>query len=109
MSQKPDKLLARLEKLSVEYQIDFAGDLSQSMWPECHRTTLANAIKLEDNKYDTYAMAPNVSQNEPWKLEVKSLATVLVEKAHRRRHRNESTWRHACEPIMLGMLSSEVC
>lgn len=108
MSQKPE-LLAHLEKLSREYRIDFAGDLSPSMWPKNHRKTLANAKKLGDNKYDTYAMAPEISQNEPWKLEVKSLAAVLVEKAHRCRHRNESTWRHACEPIILGRLSSEVC
>jgi hypothetical protein len=106
--QKPDGLI-HLERLSVEYRVDFAGDLDQSMWPECHRTTLEKAKKLNDNKYDTYAVAPDVFQNEPWKAELKSLAAVLVEKADRCRHRTETTWRHACEPIILGRLSSEVC
>jgi len=76
---------------------------------QCHRQTLENAKSLEDNKYNTYAIAPDISQNEPWKLKVKALAAILVERAHRCRHRNESTWRHACEPIILDRLSSEVC
>ena len=105
----PDELLARLERLSCEYRIDFAGELSPSRWPENHRTTLQNAKKLGDTKYDTYATAHGVSENEPWKLEVKNLSTVLADVAHRSRHRNESSWRHACEPIILGRLTSEVC
>ncbi|KAF4631105.1 hypothetical protein G7Y89_g7026 [Cudoniella acicularis] len=47
--------------------------------------------------------------DKPWKPEVKSSATVLVDIAKRCRHRNESSWRYACEPVILGRLSSEVC
>jgi hypothetical protein len=106
---KPEEHLAHLEKLSEEYRIDFAGELHPSAWPECHKATLANAGKLGDKKYDSYATSSNESENAPWKLKVKDTAAILVETAGRCRHRNESSWRYACEPIILAKLSSEVC
>jgi hypothetical protein len=104
-----DDLLSHLEDLCVEYRINFLGDLEPSQWPSCQRNTFVNAKLLGSKKFDTYATAPDIAESEPWKVEVKSLALLLVEKAGRHRRRNESTWRYACEPIILGRLESEVC
>ncbi len=101
--------LSRKEELCREYRIDFAGDIDASEWPACHSQTLGKAKELGETKYSSYADEPNVSRSEPWKVERKSLALVLVEIASRYDHRSENTWRHACEPIIMGRLSSEVC
>jgi hypothetical protein len=108
-SKKGDELLTHLEVLCAKYRIEFPGDLSPSQWPQCHRRVLENAQILGAKSYDEYATASGLSESEPWKVKVKSLAHLLVEKAGRLKKRNESTWRHACEPIILGRLESEVC
>jgi hypothetical protein len=107
--KKGDELLAHLEKLCSEYRIHFPGDLDPSQWPIHHRKFLESAKLLGSKTYNAYATGPNAPESEPWKVEVKSLALLLVQKAGRHRKRNESTWRHACEPIILGRLESEVC
>ena len=107
--RKGNELLAHLEDLCPKYRIAFHDDLDPSQWPIYHRKVLQNAKLLGGKTYDAYTTAPDASESEPWKVEVKSLALLLVKKAGRHRKRNESTWRHACEPIILGRLESEVC
>lgn len=107
--KKGDAFWAHMEDLSTEYRIDFPGEVEPSQWPNCHRTTLEKVRQLGGNTYDVYATASGVLESEPWKVKVKSMADFLVDTASRCRQRNESSWRHACEPIILGRLSSEVC
>lgn len=87
----------------------FAGETRPSEWPEPHRKTLQAIHELGNRKYDTYADSSEQANQEPWRAERKSLAEVLTQVAKRFHHRNESSWRHGCEPIILGRLSSEVC
>jgi hypothetical protein len=107
--KKGDKLLAHLEDLCPKYRIKFLDDLDPSQWPIYHQKVFHNAKLLGGKTFNAYATAPDASENEPWKLKVKSVALLLVKTAGRHRKRNESTWRHACEPIILERLESEVC
>jgi len=87
----------------------FAGEVRPSAWPKRHKTMLEQLHELGNRKYDTYADSPEQADHEPWRAERKSLAEVLTQVAKRFHHRNESSWRHGCEPIILGRLSAEVC
>jgi hypothetical protein len=100
---------AHLEDLSTEYRIKFLGEIEPSQWPDSHRTILQNAKQLGGKTYDSYATLPGVEESEPWKVKIKYQAKLLVDTAGRCRQRNESSWRYACEPIIMGRLSSEVC
>lgn len=106
---KPDSSEARLETLCKKYRIEFAGEIPSADWPDRHRKTLANARQVSEYTYEAYATEPHVTENNPWKIEVKQQAITLTEVVKRCQYRNESSWRHACEPIILGRLSAEVC
>ncbi len=58
--------------------------------------------------FDTYTSDAG-SNDKPWTAEVRSLASRIQEQARRCSQRNESSWRFACEPVILGRISSEVC
>lgn len=100
--------LEGLGLLAQEHRIKFAGDLPPSKWPRCHKSTLEGAKALGERKLDSYATESNVSSDEPWKVQVKSQAAILVEKSKRCRQRNESSWRFACEPLIFVRLEAEV-
>jgi hypothetical protein len=100
--------LQRLDRLAQEHRIKFAGDLPPSKWPRCHKPTLGHATELGERKLDSFATGPNVTSDEPWKVQVKSQAALLVEKSRRCRQRNESSWRFACEPLIFARLEAEV-
>ena len=104
----PDEVRLR-EDLCRKYRIVFAGETRPSEWPDRHKRTLQQVCELGNRKYDTYTDSPEQGDYEPWRAERKSMATVLTQIAARFHRRNESSWRHACEPIILGRLSAEVC
>lgn len=101
--------LHKWEKHAREYRITFLEELSPPTWPDRHRATFEQVQRVAETKFDTYTIDPNTAENEPWRVEVKSMAKTLVEKARRCSQRNESNWRFACEPMILGRLSAEVC
>ena len=102
------KDLENLQNLCKEYRLNFLGDVPEDAWPESHRTILQDVTKLGQTKSASYATAHDVTDNEPWKLEVKQIALNLTERAKRSTQRNESSWRFACEPVVFARLSSEV-
>jgi hypothetical protein len=102
------KDLKLIDKLSKEYRIVFAGDLQPQEWPECHRSVLGHVAELGEKKFSSYAVDSTVTDNSPWKSEVKQLARGLAERAKRNKHRNESSWRISCEPYVFARLSGEV-
>jgi hypothetical protein len=102
------KDLQALQNLCKEYRINFLSDVSEAEWPESHRTILQDVAKLGQTRSASYATAHDVTDNEPWKLEVKQIALNLTERAKRSTQRNESSWRFACEPVIFARLSSEV-
>lgn len=65
-------------------------------------------MELGERKFDSFATGPNVTSDEPWKIQVKSQAALLVERSRRCRQRNESSWRFACEPLVFARLEAEV-
>ena len=101
--------LVHRQKLCQKYRIEFLGDIDSSNWPECHQDTLNDVREVASKRYHAYATNPALLGTDPWKMERKSHAMVLVENANRSHGRNESTWRHACESFILSRLSSEVC
>ncbi|KAK0612267.1 hypothetical protein B0T14DRAFT_531878 [Immersiella caudata] len=101
--------VARRQKLCNKYRIEFLGEIDPSSWPECHQNTLADIAEVASKRYHAYATNPALFGTDPWKVERKSHAMVLVENANRNHGRNEPTWRHACESFILSRLSSEVC
>jgi len=101
--------LAALEQLARQFRIIFINELRSENRPQCHETTLRDVKKLAEMRFESYGADPRVEEDEPWRVRTKSLAEVLVEKAERLMQCNENTWRHACEPIIMGRLSSEVC
>ncbi|RYP66853.1 hypothetical protein DL771_007575 [Monosporascus sp. 5C6A] len=100
--------LELLAALCKEYRIVFEGEVQPCEWPECHRTVLEHVTELGGKKFSSYAIDPSVTDDSPWKSEVKRLACNLVERAKRNRHRNESSWRISCEPFVFARLSGEV-
>ena len=102
------KELKLLETLSKEYRIVFPGYLTPEDWPDCHREKLEAVAALGSKQYSSYAAEPGATDDAPWKAGVKDQADKLVEAAKRARHRNESTWRFSCEPLILSRLSAEV-
>lgn len=102
------KDLKTLETLRKEYRVNFISDIPETEWPASHKAILRDITKLGQTKSASYATAHDVTVHEPWKLEVKQLAFNLAEAAKRSTHRNESSWRFACEPIVFARLSSEV-
>lgn len=108
MPSVSSETLERLSRLAQEYRITFAGDLPPSKWARCHKPTLECAKALGERKLDSFATEPQVSDDEPWKVQVKSQAAILVEKSKRCRQRNESSWRFACEPLIFARLEAEV-
>ena len=103
------KQLVHLQDLCQKYRIEFLGEIDSSNWPECCEDTLGGAKEVASKRYDAYATNPALLGTDPWKMERKSHAMVLVKSANRSRGRSESTWRHACESFILSRLSSEVC
>ncbi|KAI0449454.1 hypothetical protein F5B21DRAFT_509141 [Xylaria acuta] len=101
--------LVHLQELCHKYRIEFLGEIDSSNWPEGHEDALNGVKEVASKRYDAYATNPALLGTDPWKMERKSHAMVLVKSADRSRGRNESTWRHACESFILGRLSSEVC
>jgi hypothetical protein len=97
-----------LERLTKEFKIVFAGDVQPSNWPEFHKETLEHVTKLGKTEFNRYAVDPDIQSEKPWKARVKSLAEDLVETAKRCMGRNESSWRHACEPQIFARLSGDV-
>jgi hypothetical protein len=65
-------------------------------------------MELGERKLDSFATGPNVTSDEPWKVQVISQAALLVEKSRRCKQRNESSWRFACEPLIFARLEAEV-
>ena len=100
--------LKLLDSLTKEYRIKFLGDVQPRHWPDSHRTVLEHVAELGANKFGSYATDPRVTDGGPWKSDVKHLAANLVERAKRNRHRNESSWRYSCEPLIFARLSGEV-
>lgn len=107
MSLTPQVLL-QLERLAKVHRIELPGEIPESQWPEPHKATLKQAKELGSRTFDTYAIDPKANASEPWKLEAKSQAKLLVEKATRCRRRNEASWRFACEPLVFARFSAEV-
>lgn len=99
------KLTARLAK---EHRIEFVSDVPRSKWPSSHEKTLEAIRDLGQRKFDTYAVDNATDDIEPWKLHIKSQAELLTAKALRQQHRNESSWRYACEHIVFARLEAEV-
>ncbi|KAK0743081.1 hypothetical protein B0T18DRAFT_330457 [Schizothecium vesticola] len=91
--------LVHRQKLCQKYRIEFLGEIDPSNWPDCHRDTLNDATEAASKRYHAYATNPALLGTDPWKMERKSHAMVLVENANRSHGRNESTWRHACDPV----------
>jgi len=89
--------LVHLQELCRKYRIEFSGEIDSSDWPECHKDTLNGIREVVSKRYDAYATNQALLGTDPWKMERKSHAMILVKSAHRSRGRNESTWRHACE------------
>lgn len=101
--------LVHLQELCQKYRIEFLGEIDSSNWPEWHEDTLNGVRDVASMRYDAYATNPAHLGTDPWKMERKSHAMILVKSADRSRGRNESTWRHACESFILSRLLSEVC
>ncbi|KAL7786380.1 hypothetical protein V8C37DRAFT_405356 [Trichoderma ceciliae] len=87
--------LVHLQELCQKYRIEFLGEIDSSNWPEWHEDTLNGVRDVASMRYDAYATNPAHLGTDPWKMERKSHAMVLVKSADRSRGRNESTWRHA--------------
>ena len=100
--------LRLIDTLSKEYRIVFAGDLQPQERPETHRSLLEHVAELGEKKFSSYAIDSTVTDNSPWKSEVKQIARSLAERAKRNKHRNESSWRLSCEPYIFARLSGEV-
>lgn len=105
-TMSPDNLKA-LDELRKEYRVVFAGKLEPQQWPELHRPLMERVAALGGRTFSSYAVDSS-ALNAPWRVEVKQQARKLVEIAKRNSHRNESTWRMSCEPLVLARLSSEV-
>ncbi|CAM1508637.1 Fc.00g054850.m01.CDS01 [Cosmosporella sp. VM-42] len=100
--------LRTLECLTKEHRIEFLNELSQEEWPDCHQGLRNDTRKLAETRFTSYASSLQTTEDEPWKLEVKSVAKKLVGRAVRCKQRNESSWRAACEHVVFSRLSAEV-
>jgi hypothetical protein len=101
------KDLKLIDDLRKEYRIVFAGEVQPQDWPECHRSLQGHVTELGDKKFNSYAIDSDLTDDTPWKSEVKQLARSLTERAKRNRHRNESSWRFSCEPFIFARLSGK--
>ncbi len=108
MPAQPARDPRSAERLAREHRIEFISDIPRSEWPISHRETLEAISDLGQRKFESYAVDSVTDDIEPWKLHVKSQALLLKEKAGRQRHRNESSWRYACEHIVFARLEAEV-
>ncbi|KAF4464248.1 hypothetical protein FALBO_8920 [Fusarium albosuccineum] len=108
MSSSSQDSLQKLARLVRAYRIEFVHDLPQNEWPESLQKLRKHVFELGEKKFDSYATSPDSIHDEPWKLEVKSVAKKLAEKASRCVQRNESSWRAACEHVVFSRLSAEV-
>ncbi|KAL7917303.1 hypothetical protein ACQKWADRAFT_317430 [Trichoderma austrokoningii] len=90
----PERLI-HLQELCQKYRIEFLGEIDSLNWPEWHEDTLNGVKEVAGMRYDAYATNPAHLGTDPWKMERKGHAMVLVQSADRSRGRNESTWRHA--------------
>jgi len=95
-------------RLAKEHRIEFFSDLPRSKWPTSHEDTLEAVKDLGQRTFEAYAVDSSTDDSEPWKLDMKAQAVLLKEKARRQQHRNESSWRHACEHIVFARLEAEV-
>lgn len=108
MSSKQNEELARLYELSRQYRVEFVADVSQVDYPRSYERIVQTLLELGSKKFDSYAIEPQIEEQEPWKATAKALATLLAEKARRCARRNESSWRFACEPLIFARLSGDV-
>lgn len=108
MPAKPARDTKSPATLAKEQRIEFVSDVPRSNWPSSHEKTLEAIEDLGQRKFDAYAVDNVTDDIEPWKLHVKSQAKLLTEKAKRQQHRNESSWRYACEHIVFARLEAEV-
>ncbi|KAF4995714.1 hypothetical protein FDECE_12707 [Fusarium decemcellulare] len=103
----PDSLQT-LARLAREYRIEFINDLPVDEWPRSLRKIHGHVTDIGSKQFDSYAVGSQAPCDEPWKLEVKSVAKNLVERACRCTQRNETSWRAACEHVVFSRLSAEV-
>ncbi|KAJ3538816.1 hypothetical protein NM208_g5741 [Fusarium decemcellulare] len=106
-SVSPDSLQT-LTRLAKEYRIEFINDLPVDEWPRSLRKIHGHVTDIGSKQFDSYATGSHAPCDEPWKLEVKSVAKNLVERACRCTQRNETSWRAACEHVVFSQLSAEV-
>jgi len=97
--------LEQLERLCKVYKIEFIDNLPHSQWPTRLQRIQSDVADLGTRKFDEYATSPTSAE---WKLKAKAVAEHLVSEVRRQRQRNESTWRHACEPIVFARMKLEV-
>ncbi|UKZ53269.1 hypothetical protein TrVGV298_007061 [Trichoderma virens] len=81
--------LVHLQELCQKYRIEFLGEIDSSHWPEWHKDTLNGVRDVASIRYNAYATNPAHLGTDPWKMERKSHAMVLVKSADRSRGRNE--------------------
>lgn len=97
-----------LGQLVKDNHIEFIDHLPLTSWPTRLKTTFERVVDLGRRTFDDYAIDSNIASDEPWKIQIKSDAEVLVERAKRSQQQNEPTWRFACEPSILARLEAEV-
>lgn len=98
-------------RLRNQHGINFVEQLDPEQWPANHRAVFSAIEELKQVKYTTYLQGQtNVADldSQPWKLDAKKQARQLAEISVDCLDRNESTWRHACEPLVFSRLKAEV-
>ena len=100
--------LRKMTRLVKDYHIEFLNDLSREEWPNCHVDLKQAISKLGSTRFETYAIDSQAMSEMPWKLEIKTTAKEIVERAVSCTQRNETTWRMTCEHIIFSRMSAEV-
>lgn len=96
------------ERRRREYGIEFIDSLPPKKWPAAHAEVFTAIAEIREYRYSQYAAIHGEEAGTPWKGQAKRHTRKLVERAQLCVSRNESTWRFACEPLVLGRFSSEV-
>lgn len=108
MSTTSPEGLATLARLAKKYRIEFSSELSRERFPERYHSVLDHVSQLGEAKFATYAVDEDQTHDKPWKLEAKSQAKALYERAKLCTQRNESSWRGACEHLIFARMTAEV-
>ncbi|UKZ79044.1 hypothetical protein TrVFT333_006795 [Trichoderma virens FT-333] len=93
--------LVHLQELCQKYRIEFLGEIDSSHWPEWHKDTLNGVRDVASIRYNAYATNPAHLGTDPWKMERKSHAMVLVKSADRSRGRNEKIDKKLVNPVVV--------